>query len=101
MSKVKTAVLELLSDGKWHTTPEILDSVTKSCCTNRGNVIKVIHTLSGGHHIIKQHADGDNNFCRYKQIDFGGGFGLSLNMAMFNGLLAKVRGAHENHAIHS
>lgn len=45
MSKIKTAVLELLSDGKWHTTPEILDSVTKSCCTNRGNVIKVIHTL--------------------------------------------------------
>lgn len=94
MSKIKTAVLEFLSDGRWHTTTEITDHVCKQLRTNRTNVQSVIHTLSGGHHIIKEHIEDSHNACRYKVAAASAGFGISQHMASFNHLLKVVRGGH-------
>lgn len=97
MSKVKTAVLDILSDGKWHKTAELVDAVCKTCRTNRANVSNVINTLSGGHHVIKEHIAGSRyNSCRYKLADAQSGFGVSPDMATLNQLLKAARGNHAN-----
>nr|WP_154927757.1 hypothetical protein [Pantoea agglomerans] len=98
MSKIKTALLEILSDGKWHQTSELVDAVCKKCRTNRTNVSNVINTLSGGHHLVKEHIAGCRyNSCRYRLADLQAGFGVSPMVADFNQLLKSVRGQHATH----
>jgi len=93
MSKVKTAILDILSDGKWHQTSELVDTVCKTCRNNRANVSNVINTLSGGHHVIKEHIAGCRyKSCRYRLADANAGFGVSSNMATLNELLKAARG---------
>ncbi|MFL6614114.1 MAG: hypothetical protein ACJ8LD_10435 [Pantoea agglomerans] len=96
MSKVKTAVLDILSDGKWHKTAELVDIACKTCRTNRMNVESVINTLCGGHYIIKEHIDNQHGVCRYRMKDASAGFGISPQMASLNELLKAARGRHEN-----
>ncbi|WIL41257.1 hypothetical protein QPJ96_14775 [Pantoea agglomerans] len=64
MSKVKTAVLDVLSDGKWHLMADIFERVSKQCRTNRRNVEAIVNTLCGGHHLIKEHVDNQYLMCR-------------------------------------
>lgn len=96
MSKVKTAVLDVLSDGKWHLMADIFDQVCKQCRTNRNNVAAIINTLCGGHHIIKEHVDNQYLVCRYRIKDTASGFGISPQMATLNHLLKAARGNHAN-----
>ncbi|WP_313677118.1 hypothetical protein [Pantoea vagans] len=97
MSKVKTAVLDVLSDGNWHLMADIFEQVSKRCRTNRRNVEGVISTLSGGHHIIKEHVDNQYLVCRYRLKDKSAGFGVSQQMATLNELLKAARGNHATH----
>lgn len=102
MSKVKTAVLDVLSDGNWHQTFELVDSVCKRCRTNRANVSNVINTLCGGHHVIREHITGGrNNACRYRLANEQAGFGVSQQMATLNELLKAARGNHANDMVRS
>lgn len=95
MSRIKTAVLDVLSDGRWHQASEIFEVVCKRCRTNRTNVANVINTLSGGHHLIKEHIPGSRyNSCRYRLADLQAGFGINPVVADFNQLLKSVRGHH-------
>lgn len=96
MSKIKTAVLDVLSDGQWHMMAELIEKVCKKCRTNKLNVQSVISTLSGGHHVIKEHVDGKYNVCRYRMKDTSAGFGVSPQMASINELLKAARGHHAN-----
>lgn len=97
MSKIKAAVLDVLSDGQWHLMADIFDQVCKRCRTNRLNVANVINTLSGGHHIIKEHVDNQYGVCRYRMKDTAAGFGVSTHMASLNEMLKTARGQHAPH----
>ena len=102
MSKVKTAVLDVLSDGKWHLMADIFEQVCKRCRTNRANVSNVINTLCGGHHVIREHITGGrNNACRYRLANEQAGFGVSQQMATLNELLKAARGNHANDMVRS
>lgn len=101
MSKVKTVVLNIMSDGEWHHMAELIEKACKQCRTNKLNVQNVIGTLSGGHHIIKEHVDGKHALCRYRLPDASAKVGATRHMAEFNQLLKSARCNHENHAIHS
>lgn len=97
MSKIKAALLGILSDGKWHQTSELIGPVCKSCRTNRANVSNTLSTLCGGHHIVKEHITGaKHNSCRYRLANEQAGFGVSPVMADFNQLLRAARGNHAN-----
>lgn len=96
MSKIKTPVLDVLADGQWHFMAELVERVCKKCRTNKHNVQNVINTLSGGHHIVKEHVDGRYHGCRYRMKDTSAGFGISPDMADFNRLLSAARGQHAN-----
>lgn len=96
MSKVKTAVLDVLSDGKWHLMADIFERVSEQCRTNRRNVEAIVNTLCGGHHLIKEHVDNQYLVCRYRLKDKSAGFGVSQQMATLNELLKAARGSHAN-----
>lgn len=101
MSKVKTAVLDVLSDGNWHLMADIFEQVCKRCRTNRLNVENVIRTLSGGHHVIKEHVDNQYGVCRYRLKDTTAGFGVSQQMATLNELFKAARRNHANDMVRS
>lgn len=92
MSKIKADIHKVLADGKWHSTYEILERVSRSACAPKKNVLTVLHTLTGGHHIVKAHISYSD--CRYRAGTAHVGFGISPNMAEFQSLLDSVRGGH-------
>jgi len=92
MSKIKAGIHEVLADGKWHGTTEILDRVSRSALASRKDVLTVLHTLTGGHHIVKSHISYSD--CKYRAGATPGGFGVNPNMAEFQSLLNSVRGGH-------
>lgn len=102
MSKIKSALLSILSDRKWHPTSELVETVCKTCRTNRANVSNTLNTLCGGHHVVKEHITGArNNACRYRLANEQAGFGVSQQMATLNELLKAARGNHANDMVRS
>lgn len=92
MSKIKADIHKVLADGKWHSTYEILERVSRSACAPKKNVLTVLHTLTGGHHIVKAHISYSE--CKYRAGAAPGGFGVNPNMAEFQSLLDGVRGRY-------
>ena len=96
MSKLTTAIHQVLSDDEWHTSKEIIDRVCVLASAKRINVTVALHDMADNNKIKRQRLGISDHDYQYRMGAFSIGFGISYNMAMLDSLLAKVRGAHEN-----
>lgn len=101
MSKLTTAILDVLSDGEWHTSKEIIDRACAMTSSKRGNAHVALHNMTEASKIKRQQFGSTDHDYQYRMGTFSVGFGRSYNMAMIDSLLAKVRGAHANDMVRS
>lgn len=96
MSKLTTAIHQVLSDDEWHTSKEIIDRVCALASAKRINVTVALHDMADNNKIKRQRLGISDHDYQYRMGAFSIGFGISYNMAMLDNLLSKVRGAHAN-----
>lgn len=101
MSKLTTAIHQVLSDDEWHTSKEIIDRVCALASAKRINVTVALHDMADNNKIKRQRLGISDHDYQYRMGAFSIGFGISYNMAMLDSLLAKVRGAHANDMVRS
>lgn len=94
MSKLATAILDVLSDNEWHTSKEVIERACAMASAKRGNAHVALHNITEASK-IKRCQLGSNDH-QYRMGTVSVGFGRSYNMAMLNSLLSKVRSRHEN-----
>jgi len=100
MSKLTTAILDVLSDGEWHTSKEITNRACAMASAKRNNVAVVLHDMTDSNKIKRQLFGSTDHDYQYRMGTFSIGFGRSYNMAMLDSLLSTVRGRYEN-MVHS
>jgi len=96
MSKLTTAILDVLSDGEWHTSKEITDRACVMASAKRKNVAVALHDMTDTNKIKRQRFGNTDHDYQYRMGTVSMGFGRSYNMAMLDSLLATVRGVHAN-----
>lgn len=96
MSKLTTAILDVLSDGEWHTSKEITDRACAMASAKRNNVAVALHDMTESSKIKRQQFGNTDHDYQYRMGTVNVGFGRSYNMAMLDSLLSKVRGPHAN-----
>lgn len=99
MSKLTTAILDVLSDGEWHTSKEITDRVCAIASAKRNNVAVALHDMTDTYKIKRQQFGSTDHDYQYRMGTVSVGFGRSYNMAMLNSLLSNARSRHE-HMVH-
>ncbi|WP_286863229.1 MULTISPECIES: hypothetical protein [Pantoea] len=95
MSKLTTAIFNVLSDGEWHTSKEITDRACAMASAKRNNVAVALHDMTETHKIKRQQFGSTDHDYQYRMGTVSVGFGRSYNMAMLDSLLSTVRGHHE------
>lgn len=94
MSKLTTAIYDVLSDNEWHTSKEIIERACVMASAKRGNAHVALHNMTEANKIKRrQTGSSDHEYC---MGTVSVGFGRSYNMAMLDGLLSTVRWHHAN-----
>lgn len=93
MSIVREEIHNVLSDGFWYSSTDILDAVCKKTGASRVQVNSALHTMSGSGEIIKEREETGARHCRFRIGKEKFAFGRSANISMFDTLLKSVRTA--------
>lgn len=96
MSKLTTVILDVLSDGGWHTSKEITDRAHVMASAKKANVDVALHDMTNTNKIKRRRLGDSEKGYEYHMGAVSIGFGRSHNMVMLDSLLATVRGAHAN-----
>lgn len=96
MSKLTTAILDVLSVNEWHTSKEIIDRACAVASAKRGSVHVALHNMTEASKIKRQRLGNSDHDYQYRMGTVNAGFGRSYNMAMLGSLLSTVRSLHEN-----
>lgn len=87
MSKMQTAIIDLLSTGKWMTSNEIAEEAALP----KPYVRVTLTTMSRAGLIIKKNDPNNYKSMVYRRAEIQSGFGVSQTMAEFDRCLQAVR----------
>lgn len=93
MSKLTTAILDVLSDGEWHAKREINDRILAITPVKKTNVDVALREMTYSNKIKRRLIDSSDKNYEYHMGSTIMGFGRSHNIVMLDSLLSKVRGA--------
>ena len=66
MSKLTTAILDVLSDGEWHTSKEITDRACVMASAKRKNVAAALHDMTDSNKIKRQRFGNTDHDYQYR-----------------------------------
>lgn len=93
MSNIREEIHNVLADGYWYSSKEILDTVCQKAGATRVQVNSALHTMSGSGEIIKEREETGYRHCRFRIGKEKFAFGISASISMFDSLLKSVRTA--------